>query len=127
MCPLPPIPRKKNDMLHYLEDFHKVAYQLSGVMKVLSLFCWQWLTCIFPRKKISVTVMWGSSSTMPRILLLLFFFWWKRYHWLRGEKTKPCQKYVEGKMITAVYKMWTSESSKFLFNRRGPHQEIPNG
>jgi hypothetical protein len=34
---------------------------------------------------------------------------------------------VEGKMITAVYKMWTSESSKFLFNRRGPHQEIPNG
>lgn len=58
-------------------------------MKVLSLFCWQWLTCIFPRKKNISHCYVGLLINHAKDIIAsssFFFFWWKRYYWLRGKK-----------------------------------------
>jgi hypothetical protein len=47
----------------------------------------------------------GLLINHAKDIIASFFFLVKKISLIKGEKTKPCQKYVEGKMITAVYKM----------------------
>ena len=75
---------KKNDMLHYLEDFHKVAYQLSGVMKVFIFILLTVIDMHFPKKKIITHCYVGLLINHAKDIIASFF-WVKKILLIRGE------------------------------------------